>query len=80
MLTGVIKFFDPTKNFGFILPHDGGKDVFFHRSAMEGTTAFNPGQWVQFELFESFPDNKPRAMKVALCGPKRVRSAAYGTD
>jgi cold shock CspA family protein len=77
-MIGIVKFFDPTKNYGFILPHEGGPEVFFHASAFAAPAALKSGQWVEFELFPDFP--KPRAMRVALCGPKRVRSEAYATD
>jgi len=75
-VTGVIKFFDPTKNYGFIMPHDGGADIFFHASSLEGPSVLKSGQWVEFSLFPDFP--KPRAMRVALCQPRKMR--AYGTD
>ena len=52
MATGTVKWFNPTKGFGFIEPDDGGKDAFVHISAVEraGLNGLNEGQKVSFDL------------------------------
>ncbi len=52
MANGTVKWFNPTKGFGFIEPEDGGKDVFVHISAVEraGMSSLREGQKVSFEL------------------------------
>ena len=52
MATGVVKWFNAQKGFGFIQPDDGGQDVFVHISAVEraGLGALNENQKVSFEL------------------------------
>jgi CspA family cold shock protein len=51
MATGTVKWFNPTKGYGFIQPQGGGKDVFVHISAVEraGLSTLNEGQQVEFE-------------------------------
>jgi CspA family cold shock protein len=50
--TGTVKWFNPTKGYGFIQPSDGSKDVFLHISAVEraGLTSLNEGAQVEYEL------------------------------
>ena len=52
MTTGTVKWFNPTKGYGFIEPEDGSKDVFVHISAVEraGLGGLNEGQKVSYEL------------------------------
>ena len=52
MATGVVKWFNPTKGFGFIQPDDGGNDVFVHISAVERANlgSLNEGQKISYEL------------------------------
>ena len=53
MPIGTVKWFNPTKGYGFIQPSGGGgKDVFVHISAVEraGLRSLNEGQTVEYEI------------------------------
>ena len=52
MATGTVKWFNPTKGFGFIQPDQGGADVFVHISAVEkaGMRSLAEGQKISYEL------------------------------
>lgn len=52
MANGTVKWFNPTKGFGFIQPDQGGSDVFVHISAVEraGINRLDEGQRVSYEL------------------------------
>jgi len=54
MTTGVVKWFNTTKGYGFIQPDDGGKDVFVHISAVQaaGMRDLKEGQKLTYELVE----------------------------
>ncbi len=54
MTTGTVKFFNPTKGFGFIEPNDGTKDAFVHISAVEeaGLSSLDEGMKVSYDLQE----------------------------
>ena len=52
MNTGIVKWFNSQKGFGFIQPTNGGNDVFVHISAVEraGMSTLNEGQNVSFDI------------------------------
>ena len=66
MPQGTVKWFNPTKGYGFIQPQEGGKDVFVHISAVEraGLSTLNEGQTVQFELVENRGQTSAETLKV----------------
>lgn len=66
MATGTVKWFNPTKGFGFIQPENGGNDVFVHISALGplGLKTLNEGQRVSFEIESQ--RGKPAAGQIKL--------------
>ncbi|MCX5206012.1 cold-shock protein [Streptomyces sp. NBC_00237] len=52
MATGVVKWFNNTKGFGFITPDDGGEDLFAHMSSIvtEGYKHLEENQKVTFDV------------------------------
>ena len=52
MATGTVKWFNTVKGFGFIVPDEGGKDVFVHITAVQraGLRNLAEGQKVEFEV------------------------------
>ncbi|WP_294538983.1 cold-shock protein [uncultured Rhodoblastus sp.] len=66
MATGVVKWFNGQKGFGFIQPDDGGKDVFVHISAVEqaGLRGLNEGQKISYELTADSRTGKSSASRL----------------
>jgi cold shock protein len=52
MPTGTVKWFNATKGYGFIMPQDGGKDVFVHITAVQaaGMRGLDEGQVLSFDV------------------------------
>ena len=54
MATGIVKWFNDDKGYGFITPDDGGKELFVHHSGLlgEGFKSLAEGAKVEFEPSE----------------------------
>jgi CspA family cold shock protein len=64
--SGIVKFFNTTKGFGFITPDDGAKDVFVHISAVEksGLRTLVDGQKVTFDVEPDRMGKGPKAVNL----------------
>ncbi len=67
MQKGTVKWFNPTKGYGFIKPATGVTDVFVHISAVEraGLSTLNEGQEVEYELVTNRGRSSAENLKVA---------------
>jgi cold shock protein len=67
MQKGTVKWFNPTKGYGFIKPTVGDKDVFVHISAVEraGLGTLNENQVVEYELVENRGKSSAENLKVS---------------
>ena len=66
--TGVVKFFNAQKGYGFITPDDGGKDVFVHVTAVERSGISNLDEGTRIS-FDTEPDKRgkgPKAVNLQL--------------
>jgi CspA family cold shock protein len=68
--SGVVKWFNPTKGFGFIQPSGGGADVFVHISAVEraGLSSLAEGQTIAYDLEQDRRSGKSSATNLRLEG------------
>src|ERR1700730_8739887 len=78
MATGTVKWFNPTKGYGFIQPQGGGKDVFVHISAVEraGLSSLNEGQTVEYEVVSNRGKESAENLKVGREPSPRHRPTA----
>ena len=64
--TGIVKFFNQAKGFGFITPDQGGKDIFVHISAVERSriAGLDEGMRVSFETEPDKHGKGPKAVNL----------------
>lgn len=65
---GKVKWFNPTKGFGFITPETGGADVFVHISAVEraGLSSLYENQVVEYDITENPKNGKSSASNLKV--------------
>lgn len=83
MPVGLIARIISDKGIGFIAPHDGGQDVFFHCTVVAGGQfdQMKEGQSVSFDLDPSEDTNdRPRAARVTPCDGKRPAGGKAADD
>jgi CspA family cold shock protein len=66
--TGVVKFFNAERGYGFIKPDDGARDVFVHITAVEqaGLKNLNEGQAISFEVEPDKKGKGPMAVNLVV--------------
>ena len=66
MATGKVRWFNPTKGYGFIQPTGGGQDVFVHISAVEraGLSTLQENQQIEYEIVSNRGRNSAENLKV----------------
>ena len=80
MPTGIVKWFNGRKGYGFIEPEDGGNDVFVHVTALKdsGIKFLNEGDKVSYELTEN--RGRMAAGNLTLDGESSTESADVDDD
>ena len=72
--TGIVKFFDTERGYGFVKPDDGGRDVFVHITAVEqATKSLNEGQRISFDVEPDKKGKGPKAVDLVITGRRDVR-------
>jgi len=68
MQTGIVKWFNAQKGFGFIQPDSGGADVFVHVSAVEraGLRGLAEGQKISYEIVADSRSGKSSADRLEV--------------
>lgn len=70
-MRGTVRWFDARRGYGFIIPEDGGPDVFLHRRVLQDSAHVRrllPGQAVEYDVRQTEQGSK--ATKVVITRPK----------
>jgi len=80
MPSGTVKWFNNAKGFGFILPENGGEDLFAHYSSieMEGYKTLKAGQAVEFEVVKG--DKGMHATHIRVAGSANQESSTPAAE
>lgn len=64
--SGIVKFFNEQKGYGFITPDGGGKDVFVHVTALQdaGLPTLNEGSRISFDIEPDKRGKGPKAVNL----------------
>lgn len=78
MPSGVVARFDPRRGYGFVIPDDGGEDVFVHQNNidMEGFRYLKPGEKVNYEL--EVGEKGLKAVQVNLTSEREPGDSPFG--
>ena len=73
--TGIVKWFSNAKGYGFIMPDEGGEEIFAHFSAieMDGYRTLKQGQKVEFQLQQG-----PKGWMASSIRPASVSDSSNG--